>query len=531
MSIPNALFPKAGPAVAVLFVCALLWFCAHGEDQTDFAACTSAPGVILVQTATAEEEAELPAALFAHDRHVATLTERRQDPCTLCHMPEPLTPGKGFSFSFSDVAQAGKESAETFHAGCIGCHEESVKAGLPAGPAETACRSCHRVAVSVPDHNSMDFDKTLHFKHIASPSVRPVDASGRNCEACHHAFDDAAGKLVPATGREDSCRACHGPYAGRSSGQKKPLGLKSAAHRACVNCHLSNTPEYAAKTGPVNCIGCHNQKKEARAGEAVAVVPRLLRGQPDSVLMTSEGEEESPASARPVLFRHAAHENVVDSCRTCHHREIGACSGCHSPGGRKEGAFVTLSTAVHKPEMMRSCVGCHNTAKQDPACAGCHALQKTTVSAGACAACHISSAKTGVARSPADLSGAPKPNIAVPNAVPETVHIGVSAAEHAPVNFPHAQIVSALKEKQVGNALGRAFHTETTLCATCHHADASLGSISRCISCHETDTKMLSADGRPSLKAAYHIQCMTCHETARQKPDSTQCDSCHQPAE
>jgi Zn finger protein HypA/HybF involved in hydrogenase expression len=118
----------------------------------------------------------------------------------------------------------------------------------------------------------------------------------------------------------------------------------------------------------------------------------------------------------------------------------------------------------------------------------------------------------------------------LPSAVPENVRIDALAAEYAPVNFPHGKIVRTLTAKQSAGVLGRTFHTESSLCVTCHHGDTRLDTITPCISCHGTDDKVAYPDGRPGLKAAYHIQCMACHEAVKQEPRDIQCDGCHQPS-
>jgi hypothetical protein len=62
-------------------------------------------------------------------------------------------------------------------------------------------------------------------------------------------------------------------------------------------------------------------------------------------------------------------------------------------------------------------------------------------------------------------------------------------------------------------------------CAMCHHHTPKGAAHPTCESCHETSPKQ--ADIRkPSLKAAYHRQCMSCH---REWSGTTHCTACHPP--
>jgi len=70
-------------------------------------------------------------------------------------------------------------------------------------------------------------------------------------------------------------------------------------------------------------------------------------------------------------------------------------------------------------------------------------------------------------------------------------------------------------------------HAEMSLmsggCATCHHYNPP-GEIVKCSTCHESESKRTNL-AIPTLKAAYHRQCMTCHTTWEEK---TECKSCHE---
>ena len=62
-------------------------------------------------------------------------------------------------------------------------------------------------------------------------------------------------------------------------------------------------------------------------------------------------------------------------------------------------------------------------------------------------------------------------------------------------------------------------------CAVCHHHTPEGAALPACKSCHETSPKREDIR-KPSLKAAYHRQCMGCH---RDWSGATRCAACHPP--
>jgi hypothetical protein len=65
-------------------------------------------------------------------------------------------------------------------------------------------------------------------------------------------------------------------------------------------------------------------------------------------------------------------------------------------------------------------------------------------------------------------------------------------------------------------------------CAVCHHYTPEGTAHPACKNCHEIASKREGLEGmrKPSLKAAYHRQCMGCH---REWSGGTQCAACHPP--
>lgn len=81
---------------------------------------------------------------------------------------------------------------------------------------------------------------------------------------------------------------------------------------------------------------------------------------------------------------------------------------------------------------------------------------------------------------------------------------------YAPVRFMHAKHAAAAKD-----------------CAVCHHyrpTDPDALETTRCSACHQESFKKDHPD-RIGLKAAYHIQCMECHQDMNKGP--VDCIGCH----
>ena len=134
-----------------------------------------------------------------------------------------------------------------------------------------------------------------------------------------------------------------------------------------------------------------------------------------------------------------------------------------------------------------------------------------------------------------DLVAQPAPAKPFPAVeVPETVTIGALSNDFEPSVFPHRKIYEALVKGAADSGLASAFHTSpTAMCAACHHNSpiADLKTPPKCASCHGIEAdKMAASVNKPSLKAAYHQQCMACHDRMKiEKPAATDCAGCHTP--
>ena len=542
--------------------------------------------LITIDTMAAHGKLELPPVLFLHDKHTVALQKDGKD-CTACHLPVKKGDKEELVFSYLNTQTLkGEEQKKAFHNGCIGCHTQMAQQGKNTGPLESSCRSCHNPRPDITSAQVVnEFNKIVHFKHTSSDAIPAPAGSDKNCASCHHTgFDKEKGRFIYTEGKEDKCGSCHYTEAEKAKVlAKNPnaedefgkvadrTDVRTAKHQACVTCHIDATKKQGGvlgvtqrmsdqnnvKFGPTDCASCHcpiikDKNADISADEKVlSSIPRLMRGQPDAILMTTDKAVEGKyaGSMRPVSFDHKTHEQNAVSCGSCHHKKIAACSTCHTAGGDEKGDFVTFETAMHKADSNRSCIGCHNNEVKKPSCAGCHAAMPARTSEKSCATCHAT--PVGFSNAQAEdgsltkLSKEDKITVAAATVaarqeqrvegisqadIPDTVTISVLSDKYEPSTFPHRKIVKSLMEKQKNNQLAAAFHTEsTTLCQACHHNSPASKTPPKCVSCH-AKAEGVATDGRPALKAAYHLQCMGCHTQMQQKPVETDCSGCHKPS-
>ncbi|MFV0422158.1 sulfate respiration complex hexadecaheme cytochrome HmcA [Oleidesulfovibrio sp.] len=482
---------------------------------------------------------ELPPASFRHDKHTAALKDKD---CATCHK---TVDGK-MSLKFQRTEDQSADQLKTvYHENCIGCHTEMVNAGQDSGPIESECRSCH---VAKPESDSawieIGMDKSLHFRHIDAKSIKPVAGADVNCGTCHHVYDKAAKKTVWEKDKEDSCRACHKSEPVTADGVTIST-FADASHQQCVVCHM-DTAKAGADSGPVNCAGCHTAEAQAKI-KVVKDVPRLMRGQPDATVIAPVSnkpvtkKEVTADSTAAVAFNHKVHEQANDTCRVCHHEKIASCTECHTTEGKKEGAFVQLSQAMHAKQADASCVGCHNQQKAKVVCAGCHTFVPNTTPDSSCASCHNVPAELAPEGAEA-LSKEQRASVGLLVAssrqrtegtydlkdIPERVSIDAMVNEYEAVDFPHRKIIETMVAGIKGDKLAASFHTDPgTFCQGCHHNSPVSKTPPACATCHGKPFEISQGD-RPGLKAAYHQQCMNCHTAMRiEKPANTACNECH----
>ena len=483
--------------------------------------------IITIDGLKAFGDLERPAVLFYHDKHTEALAKENKD-CSACHE----TVKERLSLKFKRIEDTGKKAVmDVYHRDCIACHkEESRKPGKKSGPVE--CGQCHVEDGQAPASTwqSIELDKSLHYRH--------VKANEKKCELCHHEYNKQTKALYYEKGKEGACVYCH-----KDMTEDNRIADRPASHIACIGCHRKLTAKNK-DAGPYQCSGCHDAKHQALI-EKVADVPRLERNQPDAVMVKIAAKPGNPEPIKnrmlPVPFDHKAHEGYNDTCRVCHHAAISPCAQCHTIEGNKDGENVKLSQAMHQQTAGASCVGCHNQRQADPQCAGCHSMipkSRSLTYADSCGTCHtptpdgnpIPEDNAQANAMAAILLAQRQTAQATVNVdqIPEKVTIKTLSDSYEPASLPHRKIVLKLAEGVQNSKMAAYFHTTpTTLCQGCHHNSPATVKPPQCGSCHGRSSDALNPT-RPGLMAAYHQECMQCHDKmGLEKPASRECTACH----
>ncbi len=509
-----------------------------------------APGradLIMIDTLKAFGDLERPEVAFLHDRHTDALEKAGKD-CSACHLSEkrfkmiPDTLESAIqrvdhlSTRFKRLREEGRrEVMDIYHNECIGCHNEMADSELVEKSGPVTCGQCHKADPGVVSIRAeMGMDQSLHYRH--------VKARDKKCEQCHHKYDPIREKLFYAKGEEGTCRYCH-----KDQDEENRVAMPLAAHIQCLDCHRKTLAENK-DSGPVRCAGCHDPARQ-KAIEKVSPLPRMERNQPDAVVVrlsaSDQANREMASRMSAVPFDHKAHEGANDTCRVCHHEAISPCVTCHSltvpPDSDRK---VNLEAAMHDADSMTSCVGCHNDRKTAKQCAGCHGFMAANrrPSDAFCKTCHMADPADALSgddeaarreRAAALLTGRKPVTESMADAdIPETVTIGAIAGEYEPAKMPHRKIFRTIEKGVREDKLATYFHEERgTLCQGCHHNSPVDKKPPKCASCHgkSFDEKR---PVMPGLKAAYHRQCMECHERMGiEKPADTDCAACHKEKE
>lgn len=295
----------------------------------------------------------------------------------------------------------------------------------------------------------------------------------------------------------------------------------------------------------------------AYSAEAAPALEATDSGAPSAMVIFPVTDKPNPSGAgmRPAVFNHLIHEKKVTECQTCHHTgDTVSCTSCHTVEGKKEGNFVTLDRAMHAVNITprkdgttpTSCVGCHTQALKQRECAGCHGLiPNPPRSAAYCATCHdvtksmtpqqLAQGAAGKLSSDENEALAAETVLArkaatplSKNDIPYLVKIDTLKNHYEASNFTHARHVGSLLKRIGDNKLAAAFHTDpASVCGACHHNSPVSATPPKCGNCH-TEKIDPATPGRPALKAAYHLQCMGCHDSMKvSRPKNTSCTTCH----
>jgi len=206
---------------------------------------------------------------------------------------------------------------------------------------------------------------------------------------------------------------------------------------------------------------------------------------------------------------------------------LAKCSHCHTINGSGEGGNVALERAFHTIASTHSCVGCHRRHEAEPACAGCHSSSADQISETACRVCHSgpAAAKVSPELPPPIMPDSVLPPLpATSDAFPEEVSIGVLVDQYEPSRLPHRKIVEKLDAAVRESSLAHRFHgSDHTACGGCHHHSPAGSRPPQCRACHAREAN--ATRDMPGLKAAYHRQCMGCHQ--RMGINKQGCTDCH----
>lgn len=467
---------------------------------------------------------ERPAVTFLHQKHSETVAKKNKD-CTACH----LTQKDRLVFKYMRLEDSTQQAVmDVYHTNCVACHQQTAAANEKSGP--VVCGECHQERADlVSVWQPIGMDKSLHYRHSK--------AQNEKCERCHHQYDEVTKKLFYAKGQEGTCRYCHQDVTAENR-----ISLQQASHLECINCHRQTLAKFD-DAGPITCGGCHDPAQQ-KLIERLKVVPRMKRNQPDTVFVrTSKSGIKDPQQAtrmKMVPFNHQSHEEYNDTCRVCHHANLNACVQCHTLQGTKEGKYVTLEASMHRLNVNMSCSGCHEINQRAPECAGCHvSIAKTRQQdPSACQACHMADVvqiaeslqQTDEKELAAMYLAAREPltDMYAVSDIPENVEIKALKDQYEPVKLPHRKIIKTLSNNIKNSKLVAYFHADkNTLCQACHHYSPAAQKPPACASCHGRPFDERDPS-KPGLMAAYHRQCMDCHDAmGLEKPVATNCVACH----
>ncbi len=487
-------------------------------------------------------ELQRPQVVFDHKKHTDALIKEGKKEWETCQECHPLNTDKTL-LRFEFPKEVKKKDADSYmnayHDECIGCHKEKSGEKKESGP--ITCGECHveKIASTFFKYPVVEFDFKLHDDH--DKKLKEKDFK-ENCNLCHHIYNE---ELVYEEGKEWSCYYCHdlerkaGPVLAKISQITKEKGfdIRKVSHTRCLNCHLfysredtkiATATKEEEKRPPLECSKCHTGKYKTIA--ELEKVPRPDSGQPERAFIDIEN-----AKMKGVSFNHKTHQQKSKTCRGCHHETLNACKDCHTLVGIADGEWVNIANAYHEPFSDRSCAGCHNIAKEDKKCAGCHHaimpmdLETKGPKKETCARCHTGKKEGLPMPSPLSVVGLDKEK------VKKEVEIKILEREYEPSKFPHLKIIEELVKISNDSEMGKYFHAKMeTICNGCHHqsrseAEAQKDAPPYCRNCHSLTFDKQNKN-KPKLIAAYHNQCIGCHEKMDLEK-ARKCEECHKEKE
>ncbi|MBE0425928.1 MAG: hypothetical protein IBX72_04675 [Nitrospirae bacterium] len=474
-----------------------------------------------------------PQVVFDHKKHTEALVKEGKEEWETCQECHPLSEDKTLVI-FEFPKEVKKKDADSYmnayHDECMDCHKKKTKQGEKSGP--IVCGACHMKELELAEikYPIVEFDFKVHDTHDKKLRERKIED---NCDLCHHIYNE---ELVYEKGEEWSCYYCHdlgakrGPVLANEMRitTEKNLSVRGVSHTRCLNCHLYFTEkEGEEKAGPLVCMDCHT-------GEYMTVaelekVPRPDSGQPEKAFINIKN-----ARMKGVPFDHTSHEKSHKTCRGCHHETLNACKQCHTLTGDRDGNWVNIANAYHDVFSDKSCSGCHSIKKTEKDCAGCHGLlpimdiQTKGPKKEMCNICHTGK-KELLPEVKLSIAGLDTEK------VKKEVTINILEKEYEPSKFPHVEIIEKLVKVSNDSDLGSYFHRKLqTLCEGCHHQSRAEAEVEKdsppyCRNCHSISFDRQNMN-RPRLVAAYHGQCIGCHEYMELEK-ARECKDCHKEKE
>ena len=482
--------------------------------------------------------------------------------CRSCHQKEKAPLPSQYNTGMNLALHA--EHIQAQNGTCDQCHHEydrTNKKRVYVEGKELGCRACH---LQEEGHTALSSLAQAPSSTLFEPAVSS------------HFLNTETTPSWPQAAHL-SCLNCHlrtRPLASKDASQQPPL--------SCRGCH-----------GDVALMAYEQEKKVPRLKRGQPDTLFISASKADIRDLLTLEDKEGSGLMKPVPFDHKAHEAVQNTCRDCHHQSrLEPCSQCHTLQGAAKGEMIPLTQAMHSPESSLSCQGCHQQKlSRQKECVGCHGFMQTRspLPEDTCHLCHdgrgpeqrllldmpvdtqsrlamdlltsqeedsspiqpqvpdrltisLHSDQFGSLSFPVHLSekeqeqmaqGMSLPREEEPKdplaAMPEEVTIDSISDQYGPVTLPHAQIADALDSGIADSALAQAFHSSRlTLCQGCHHNSQPSENPPACRSCHSRPF----APERPKrmgLKAAYHAQCMDCHQRMQiAEPANTDCTACHE---
>ncbi|MDI5833234.1 DmsE family decaheme c-type cytochrome [Shewanella xiamenensis] len=180
--------------------------------------------------------------------------------CESCHGPLG-NHNKGGKEPMITFGQDSKLSAPTQNTVCLGCHQNTAKAGWHNSLhnlEEIACASCHQV-------------------HVAKDPILDKQQVNQACTSCHtrEKADMSKRSSHPLKWDQMTCIDCHAPHGSSNESALK----KATVNDTCYSCHAEKRGPFLWEHAPVteNCSTCHNPHGSVNEALVKQRVPQLCQ--------------------------------------------------------------------------------------------------------------------------------------------------------------------------------------------------------------------------------------------------------------